>query len=173
MSDSLVVGLLGYDFIASSIVGLDFKNQTVTLYPRAAFSPQSLGVRPLHVMLDDGVPRVPVTIENVPGWFLLDTGAFGVLIYRHYLSKLPDVQASDSPINEISAVGGNVGARAYALKSFAFGPVMFATAQVFVPEESTIDLSDYDGIIGRNALSVYRVWLDYATQTAYLQQNAR
>src|SRR5271165_2646717 len=84
-----VVGLIGFDFIASAITEIDFKAKTLTLYPRSAFAGNLPGRRALGLDLDDGIPRVKASVEDVPGNFLVDTGAFMTLAYHDYVSKLP------------------------------------------------------------------------------------
>ena len=85
--DSRVVGLIGFDFLASAITELDFKAKTLTLYPRSAFAASMAGLRALPIQLDDGVPRTKVSVEDVPGSFLVDTGAFMTLAELHAFSR--------------------------------------------------------------------------------------
>lgn len=166
---SRVVGLLGFDFLASAIPCIDFKNGRVTLYPRAALIAQSSQLQAMPMMVDDAVPRVPVNVENVQGWFLLDTGAFATMMYNEYLSKLRNTTVADERVGRISAVGGSVRVRPYTVTDFAFGAVLFRSADVLVPQESTFDMVDYDGIIGRDVLSSYQVWLDYTDRQAFVK----
>jgi hypothetical protein len=49
---------------------------------------------------------------------------------------------------------------------------MFGAADVYVPTESTFDETDYDGIIGRDVLPAYLIFLDYQTGTIYLKPNS-
>jgi hypothetical protein len=123
----------------------------------------------MPMILDDGVPRVQALFEKTKGWFLLDTGSFGTILYKNYLQKLPNVHLAPATVDAISAVGGDVDARNYSVDDFAFGPVMFRNATVTVPEESTLDIVDYDGIIGRDALSAYDFCLDYTDRAAFLK----
>jgi hypothetical protein len=51
--------------------------------------------------------------------------------------------------------------------------VLFRNALVTVPEESTFDMVDYDGIIGRDALSVFDLCLDYTNRQAFLKSEAK
>lgn len=67
------------------------------------------------------------------------------------------------------AAGGIVDTRSYAVNDFSLGPLLFRNAVVRVPQQSTFDFSDYDGIIGRDALSEYDVCLDYADRQAFLK----
>lgn len=169
LADARIVGLLGFDFLASGITCIDFKNRQITLFSRTTFIARTAGFVPEPMMVDDGVPRIPASFEKVPGWFLLDTGAFGTVLYNDYVRKLPSAHVTDSPIDGLSAVGGDVDVRAYATNDFIVGPVMFRNAVVYVPQQSTFDMLDYDGIIGRDALSVFDVCLDYADRQVFLR----
>lgn len=154
---SHVVGLLGCDFLASAIVGFDFKKQTVTLYPRALFDPTALGVRAVPLQVDDCVPRVAAEFENVPGSFLMDTGAFGMVLY-------PGITAE--------AIGGEVYMTTYDVSDFIFWSIKYDVGRVRVPDPtSTFADPDYDGIIGRNPLKEYVFYLDYADSLAFFKPN--
>jgi hypothetical protein len=169
IGDARVVGLLGFDFLANAVSCFDFKAQTVTMYSRAAFAPLSAGFQAMPMIVDDGVPRVSASFENIKGWFLLDTGSFGTILYKDYVRKLPSLLTTETGIGRIGAVGGVVDSRNYAVSDFAFGPVLFRNATVTVPEESTFDVTDYDGIIGRDALSAYNFCLDYTDRAAFFK----
>jgi predicted aspartyl protease len=170
-----VVGLIGFDFFASSIIELDFKKQTLTLYPRSLFAAtvqamRAQGARALQLQLDDGIPRVEASVENVPGNFLIDTGAFGMMAYHDYVSKLPTV-TTDPEQAEFDTVGGTMRASLLRVTDFKFGGIIFRAADFYEPTTSTFDITDYDGIIGRNALSVYKVTFDYADTLLFLSDN--
>ncbi len=165
---SRIVGVLGCDFIASSVLGIDFQKSTVTLYP-SGFDPRSFGMFALPLQLDDSVPRVQASFEGVPGFFLVDTGAAGTIAYQTYVRKL----GSSAPLVEqgmsLSAVGGEVPAQLRRLTDLEFGGIHFGDAAVFVPSSSTFNLSDYDGILGRDVLSQYQLFFDYAKRQLYIK----
>jgi hypothetical protein len=169
LGSTRIVGLLGFDFLASAIPCANMHAQTVTFYSRAGFAQRTAQFAALPMMVDDGVPRVPATFEGIQGWFLIDTGAFGTLLYENYLQKLPNAHVVQTGISGLTAVGGDVPTRSYAVSDFAFGSALFRNAVVTVPQISTFDLLDYDGIIGRDVLSTYEVCLDYANRQAFLR----
>ncbi len=173
-----VVGLLGCDFLASAIVGFDFKKEQVTLNPWSGFDPHALGVRAMPIQMDDCVPRVGASFENVPGWFLLDTGGFGTMLYHHYLDKLPQagvaLRTGDiSPRDLIfESVSGDVHSQIYDVQNMVFGPLAYRTGQVVVPDSNqTFQDPDYDGIIGRNVLKEYAFYLDYNDGLLFIKDN--
>ena len=166
--DGKIVGLLGCDFIAGSIVGIDFGKQTVTLYPRASFNPQQVGAT-VHrsIDVDDGIPRVSGSIEGVAGNFLIDTGSFLTVLYPNYLHKLPNVSLSDDPAPTMGTVGGALRTHAYNVADLTLGPIVQKSAQVTVPSTSTWDILDYDGVFGRGVLKDAAIYFDYANRLVY------
>lgn len=159
------VGLVGYDFLASAIMGVDFKNQTVTAYPPGV-SPTHDPVVKVPVQLDDGVPRVQASFEGVSGNFLMDLGAYRTILYSYYVKKLPSAtNIQDDQIVEF--VGGDVELAQYMLQDFEFGGIRFPDGKYLVSEDSTADADGYDGIIGRDALAGYVLYFDYADQAIY------
>jgi predicted aspartyl protease len=163
-----IVGILGCDFIASAVVGIDFQKSTVTLYPDS-FDPHALGMVTLPLQMDDGVPRVQASFEGVPGFFLLDTGAMGTVAYDTYVQKLKSTPPMLEQGLSLSAVGGVVPAQLKRLTDLEFGGIHFGDASVFVPSSSTFNLSDYDGILGRDVLSQYQLFFDYAKRQLYIK----
>ncbi|MHB8442623.1 MAG: retropepsin-like aspartic protease [Candidatus Tyrphobacter sp.] len=173
-----VVGLLGCDFLASAIVGFDFKTRQVTLNPWSGFDPHALGVRAMPIQMDDCVPRVGASFEGVAGSFLLDTGGFGTLLYHHYLDRLPRAGVAlrtgeASPQDLIfESVAGNVHSQIYDVQNMIFGPLGYRTGQVVVPDSNqTFQDPDYDGIIGRNVLKEYLFYLDYNDGLLFIKDN--
>lgn len=169
--DSLIVGLLGYDMFASAVIGIDFKKRTVTFFSRDAFVNQSQGVIPVPVQIDDGVPRVPVSLENIRGSFLLDTGDDFTTVFKPFLDRLPDAHREKGPWGISVGVSSYVRTSSYLVNDLAFGPISFDRAEVSVPESNDFGLLDYDGMIGRNQLEDYIVYFDYANGMVYLRAN--
>jgi hypothetical protein len=165
-----VIGLIGFDFIASAITELDFKAKTLTLYPRSGFLANGPGMRALPIQLDDGVPRTKASIEDVPGNFLVDTGAFMTLTYSDYVNKLPSTPR-DPYKSQIGTVYGPQDVVVLHLSDFLFGGILIRSVDVVEPTHSTYDIMDYDGIIGRDALKVYKVTFDYADGILFLRDN--
>ncbi|HEY9084495.1 MAG TPA: aspartyl protease family protein [Candidatus Tyrphobacter sp.] len=178
---SRTVGLLGCDFLASAVVGIDLKNAKVTLIPWASFNAAALGVQAMPIEMDDCVPRVAASFENVPGAFLLDTGDFATMLYPHYVAKLPRAgvastgETADTQFGAgtlFSAVGGSVHSKFYDVSNFIFGGIQYRVGQVIVPDRtSTFQDPDYDGIIGRNVLKEYVFYLDYNDDLMFIKPN--
>lgn len=167
---SQIVGELGLDFWSSAIVGIDFKNKTVTLYPANTSPPDVASLSALPISLDDGVPRARVSVEGVQGYFLLDTGSASTVFYRHYFVQLRSKAPLDESL-ETRWVGGIVDMAAYSVDDLAMGPAQFKHASIAVPPDTSVDDQDYDGIIGRNIMEYYKMYFDYEGHAVYLRTN--
>lgn len=167
---SLLVGLMGFDLLASAVTEIDFRAETVTAYPDAQFDPKELGLVPVPLQTDDGIPRASASIEDVPGAFLVDTGATGTLVYENYARKLPSAPLLSDDYR-IGTVGGTMNAQLHAVTDLRFGGILFRSANVIVPSSSTFDISDYDAVLGRDALAAYRLYFDYPHQMLYVKPN--
>lgn len=168
--DFRVVGLMGFDFLASALTEIDFKAKTLTLYPRNGFNPYAGGMRPVQMDLDDGIPRVKASFEDVPGNFLVDTGSTMTLAYSDYVHKLPSAPR-DPYKTDIGTVGGALDVVVVHLSDFLFAGMQFRSVDVLEPTGSTFDIADYDGIIGRDALSAYKLTFDYADNILFVHDN--
>jgi hypothetical protein len=163
------VGLLGVDFIASSVLGINFKRETVTAYPSFSFAPTAAMIK-IPIELDDGIPRVAASFGGVPGRFLLDTGAGTTILYSSYFNRLPHTELLEGEWTS-TFVGGEVPMKPYLVRDFSFGGITFRQAGILVPQTSTADIGDYDGIIGRDVLQEYTIFLDYGREAIYLMPN--
>jgi hypothetical protein len=173
-----IVGLLGCDFFASAIVGLDFKKQTVTLYPRSTFDPTSMSLVAVPLRTNDCTAHVAAMFDGVPGTFTLDTGADATMVDRAYLQKLPhavlerDTESLPEGSDYAGFIGGAVATNDYAVDDFIFAGTRFRKGDVIVPNNFSLeDTFGVDGIIGRNVLRMFTVYLDYADGVAFFKLN--
>ncbi|MBV9269568.1 MAG: aspartyl protease family protein [Candidatus Eremiobacteraeota bacterium] len=164
------VGLLGRDFLASNIVEIDYKNKMVFVWPRDKFAQASQGVDPVTADFSGDSPSIEASFEGVKGKFLFDTGAAFSMIYRPYLETLPTHNPNGNHVTGMF-VGGEVDMTGYTLRELVLGPILFHNADVWVPTSSTAVIDGYDGILGRDILSAYRVFIDYQSAKLYLVLN--
>ncbi|HEX5275324.1 MAG TPA: pepsin/retropepsin-like aspartic protease family protein [Candidatus Rubrimentiphilum sp.] len=165
-----IVGVLGLDFWSSAIVGIDFKDKTVTLYPADTSPPDAASLSAMPIELDDGVPRAPASVEGVQGYFVLDTGSASTIFYRHYFDQLRTKTPLEESL-ETRWLGGIVDMAGYSVDDFAMGPAQFKHASVALPPSGSNFDSDYDGIIGRNIMEYYKMYFDYEGHAVYLRPN--
>ncbi|MGH7736643.1 MAG: aspartyl protease family protein [Candidatus Tyrphobacter sp.] len=171
------VGLIGCDFFQSAIVGVDFKDRTLTLYPRSTFDPQALGLVAVPIRTNNCVPEVAAMIEGVHGLFLVDTGADLTLLSHSYLRKLSYVQRADDSSSMFSStgyvefLGGQAAVHTYVVNDFVFAGTEFRTGYVQALDSDNDVLGDDDGTIGRNVLRAFKVYFDYADGVAFFKVN--
>lgn len=165
-----IVGLLGLDFWASAIVGIDYKKKTVTLYPPSTSPPDASSLSAMPIAIDDGVPRATASIEGVQGSFLLDTGSPSTVIFRHFFDQV-HTKTPTGQIFETMWLGGNIDMDVFGVRDFAMGGAQFRQANVAVPPSTSLDFPDYDGIIGRNIMEYYVMYFDYEGHAIYLRPN--
>ncbi len=166
---SHVIGLIGYDFLASGIYKIDFKARTLTLYPSNGFDPKALGLNGVPLQLDDGIARANVWINGVHGHVLIDTGAFSTMLYSRFANKVH--ASSDNVDTRFETVGGGMNARVVHIQNLIFGGIRFQIGRAIVPDSSTFNVSDYDGLLGRDVLSAYQLFFDYPDHALFVKPN--
>ncbi len=82
--DTKIVGVLGYDFLASNAFKLDFANGTLGVVPATQFVAPSDAIA-LPMTLDDGVPTVAMSIgEGIARHVVFDNGMPFTLVFGSY-----------------------------------------------------------------------------------------
>jgi len=175
------VGIIGYDFFASVGLKVDWDTGKVIAYaPGAMPMPQTSITLPL--LLDDLIPYVPATIDDVASdHFLLDTGADEVYIFPafarahkkeladEFLGRKMQVDFGD----EFSSVGETGVQETFPtqLKNFVFGvPFSNFIVQVINSDQKYPD-HDLDGLIGYQFLHYFNLYFDYAGSRIVLEPN--
>jgi hypothetical protein len=179
-----VVGLLGYDFFAGSVVKVDYVNKTVdAIDPSAFVSPKGEAFQ-LPIKLDDRQPMVTARLGDAgDGTFIVDTGAFGVLVFPPYVkAHREDLSYVDygfgfgsvfTPLIFSSGVGGDIGLRPMIASAFHFADVGFDDFEVFEAiAKSDFQGEDNDGLIGYEFLRYFDVYFDYKDSMLVFQPNA-
>lgn len=166
------VGLLGCDFFASGIVGIDMKAKRVTITAPDSFDPKALGLQAIPLKLDDCVPDVDASFDGVAGTFLLDTGAWETVLQPPFARKLHSARPlSPGERSSMGFIGGDVAGADYEIPDLRLGPILFRHAAAFVPADRSSDYGVDDGIIGRAVMAYYVIYFDYGTGTAYVKAN--
>jgi hypothetical protein len=172
-----IVGLLGSDFWASGIVGLDFKNDKVTLYPPEATVPDPQGIVVMPLGIQDSLPVVHASIEGLDGDFLFDTTALASIVSQHFLDRLnfksavTTYQSILTPHYEMARRTGTESVAPYMVSDLVFANGRFPSAMLFLPLQTEVNDARYDGILGRSILSSYMLYVDYLGRAIYLKPN--
>ena len=167
-----IVGLLGYDFIAGSIIKIDYERGTVDALPYDTPFPHDALV--VDAALDDGVPMIAVTVNGKVGErFIIDTGAWDIVLFSGFAQRNAGAISDHSPGQIISrwfnlvtseGVGGALHTRGIGLERFKIGPIVFNDfiAEVMSGDQPAFEGEDTDGLVGAAVLSAFDVYLDYA-----------
>lgn len=181
---TFVIGLLGYDFIAGSVLHADYLNGTVEALDASAFSPPA-GAIGIPVALDDGVPYATGSVGGVKGaGFIIDTGADRSMLFSTFAQAHPAamadqglgdaMQASYPFVNHIRGVGGTIDVRSTQVKNFEFAGLTFPEWLFMVTDRrKSFEGEDFDGLIGQDFLRNFDVYLDYAHAHVWLVPNDR
>ena len=177
-----LVGLIGYDFIASLSLRIDYDHQTLEAFlPGQYVPPANAFVIP--AALDDHIPIVPAQIGNAIGeHFVLDTGADLGFVFPAFAANHPDdvrdrgagrrLQDVD-PFMYAVGVGGTVHLKPTQVEFLSLGGVRFDDWVVYVmPGNTAQEEEDYDGLIGYDFLRYFSVVFDYRNSLIYLEPNA-
>lgn len=172
-----VVGLLGFDFLASCGIKIDYARGTVDAVRPGAFVAPA-GTTPLSVRLNSGTPVARATIGEATGDdFILDTGAaFSYVLFQRFARAHPEAASisGDGRVRYGSGVGGSLSFRSIAAKRVELGTWSFGDAVgVEALSPNALGFDNEDGLIGADILKLFTVYLDYATRHVYLTPNGR
>jgi len=182
--DVPIAGLLGYDFIAGTVLHIDYYRGVVEAVSPAAFSPPA-GAIALPLRLDDGVPIISVKIGASQGeTFVVDTGADRSMIFSSFAISHPsevkdqglgEEMTSSLPfISDINGVGGTVQVRPVQVSALQIGTIRLPAWLFEVSQDApSFEGDDYDGLIGQDVLRNFDVYFDYGRAMLYLLPNDR
>ena len=178
--ETKVVGLLGYDFIRSVGLTIDYARKKVTAIPAGNVAPPTSASRSeaLPIRLNDHVPMVAARINgSIAERMIVDTGFSGdVVLFDYFSRRYPEAVAPrvaariDNPALLVG-VGGSVSTKRYRIAHVDFGKYHFA--QLDVSQVADPKIYDYaaDGLIGTAILRRFAVTFDYAGGKMYLVRN--
>jgi hypothetical protein len=166
-----IVGLLGTDFIASGALEVNFQNETLTMYRRVPGDLAATGWSALPLRLDFGGPLVKAAYSGVSGYFVADLGADYSTLFPHYFAKFPNLVPRGAPDDgEMVTLGGRpFGVKHITMRDLVIGDWIFGGVQVVVPSAVYAQERDYDGLIGRDALSNFNLIFDYANSRLWFK----
>jgi predicted aspartyl protease len=177
-----IVGLLGFDFLDSAVIRIDYEHGTVDAMDPSQFTPPD-NAKAFNVALDDGVPFCSAVLGNQRGeHFLLDTGSSFVVVFSEFANEHPSAVADmgggraeriASPDFHGIGVGGNVQQLPVEVSDLQFGGVDFGRQMIYLTHSArALEGEDEDGLIGSPILQYFNVFLDYGRGRVLLQKNA-
>lgn len=183
--ENRVVGLLGYDFLAQTVLKFDYMNGTIDIIPHDQFSAKSIAASyVVPLTFDDGLPIVPaqmgtsvntrIAVNNALPW----TIAFGPLIDKNPKDFVDDPGVKRGTAVVPFADENNFGASASVWQTrvshLRFGPFDYQQDLILAttfPFE--IGGRSIDAMIGIDNLSYFDVYLDYPDNQMILKPNKR
>ena len=173
-----VVGLLGFDFIASLALSLDYERGSVSAIDYDAFkAPADPRTVVLPIRVGNQGPETDVSIDGHLGErFEIDTGGVGgILITDLFTRRYPGLTSgfrSGGGNVYLSGVGGQFATTAYIVPSLRMGTTTFKdfTALV-IGSDRLYTFGGFDGVIGPEILQYFTVTTDYLDSTIYLEPN--
>lgn len=159
-----VVGIIGYEFFARTMIELDFPKKEMRVFEPGKFA------------LDGGVwekirfssrhPIVQAKFEgDRQGWFRLDTGSDGsVTFHGPTVAKYELLKNRETRTVKLGGVGGTIDAQIGPIDWFELAGKKFAKPRVTFMKGNEGPLADAytDGNIGMQFLSPFRLIFDYS-----------
>ena len=177
-----IVGLLGFDFIADTVLHVDYYHHKVDAIDPGFFTAPATA-RMLTIDLDDRVPFAPGSIGGVTGsHFIIDTGADLTTVFSSFAATHPDA-VRDTGLGktirmgtefdpEADAVGGTFTEQPAEVSSFQVGSLNFTNWLLMVGHTpASYNDTDEIGLVGADFLSLFDVWFDYSNSAIYLDPN--
>lgn len=166
-------GFLGAELFKRFVVTIDFKNSLITLTHLNAFRYRGKGVS-LPIKFYEGlIPQVRSEVDEVAGWFKIDTGynaslvLFGKFVNENgLLAKYSPKTSSPGGVTLTGEVGDapNARVRHFKLGSLTLQDVLTS----FFPEKEGFN-SAFAGAIGTVLLKQFKVIIDYKRQRIILE----
>jgi predicted aspartyl protease len=179
-----VAGLLGYDFIASCVIHIDYLHGEADALSAASFQAPPNAIE-IPIRLDDGVPVIDVKISaTMSDRFILDTGADRSVLFSRFVTEHPNAAADQGLgeqfteaypfLNAVTGVGGEINVTHTQVPSLSIGSATFPRWLFSVVHDaSAFEVEDYDGLIGQDVLRNFDVYLDYPNLKVYFVPNER
>jgi predicted aspartyl protease len=162
-----VAGIIGFPFFRSNPVGIDYPRHTLTVYGDD-FDPASLGAPAQPIQLIDGVRAslVHVWFAGRRATMLLDTGSSITILWPATADHLAGDYGDNREMRlayERTAYG-----RSKTVHNVQFGSLLLHNLTVIVPDADFAPSPQYDGILGRDVLSLVTIVIDYAHSAIYV-----
>lgn len=182
--DTKAVGLLGYDFIRSVGLMIDYMNRRVTAVKAESFAPPLMTPESdiLPIRLGSHVPIIAATINGATAeGMIVDTGGAGdLMLFDYFNRRYPEALAPrvaariglETMPFLLTGVGGVIDAKGLVLQQVDIGRYHFRDYEAMdVVSMRNYTLYAVDGLIGPGILRHFTVVFDYAGGKMYLVHN--
>jgi len=180
-TDKRIVGILGFNFLQSAIVKIDYEHESVHVLDPAMFNPPPDAVV-LELDPTARVPLVSASIGTATGTsFMIDTGASTVVVFARLAKAYPNEFTADQELKDDAQtmyyrsfwpVCGEIQQKPYAVSQVSLGRLGVRNWTVWKPEDkSCFTPPGIDGLIGYDFLRLFNVYIDYSNDRVILEPN--
>lgn len=177
-----LVGLLGYDFIRSLGLTIDYMHHRLTAFPAGKYIPPVMTPESdiLPIRLGDYVPEITATINGaVAEHVAVDTGASGadLMLFDYFALRYPDAVSPRVAmrLNNLEyvphGIGGGFESKALQLKEVDIGRYHLPNTDALQITSARKFQFNIDGLVGSGFLQRFTVGFDYAGGKMYLVHN--
>ncbi|MBV9277758.1 MAG: aspartyl protease family protein [Candidatus Eremiobacteraeota bacterium] len=170
-----VDGLIGSEVLSRFITTFDYANRQITFALRGSQTTQLSN--PIDFAFNGDTPQIRATLDGIPGWFTVDTGARGSLsldapFVRSHPSIVPPASAPTGTLG--FGVGGGAIGRLGRVRELEIGGFTIANpvAAFTMTSQGAFAASDIVGNIGGAIWKRFAVTFDYPDQRIGLRPNA-
>jgi len=182
-SDRVVDGVIGYSLFSRYAVEVDYVSRVVDLYEPKTYQYSGSGESiPIKVMGNVPFARVKIPVESgkpLEGQFIVDMGAgrFSLILNTPFVESHHLLAVAQKTIEELGAkgVGGDVKLLVGRLPQLQLGRFTFSNPVVYLAQDrkGAFASTEFNGVIGGELLSRFKVIFDYAHERMYLEPNSR
>jgi len=176
-----ISGVIGNDILKELVIEVDYASQVINLYEPKSYQYSGSG-EVIPITLEDNLPfvRGRVALENgqaIEGKFELDSGSTAAVTFNTpFVDKHKLVDSiSRTSQSRLGGVGGSAQAFSGRLKSLRLGHFELENSVARFSRATRGDdaSATYDGLIGGEILSRFKVVFDYSRRQMILEPNAQ
>lgn len=172
-----VYGIIGYDLFSRFVVEIDYRQKYIQLYEPKHHRNKGKG-EVVKISLQRGKPYLPATIittnnDTVTLQLLLDTGATQALTVFHRNIAPPDKQI-DAFLGR--GLSGDIMGKLGRVASLSLANFQLTQVITGFPDDASLQFAvnqtnNWDGNLGADALSRFKVTINYPKEELYLVKN--
>jgi hypothetical protein len=166
-----ILGLIGFDFFADSVVRFDLDHGVADAILPSAFKPPAdcVGV---PLALDDRTPAVRARAGGTSGRLVLDTGANRSIFTTAFAARADVALDASAGVAHFRGVGGTGIGEAVHVKTFDLAGLGIGDPVVDV-SDADLGSEGIDGTIGTDILHDYELYFDYRSAQVYVRRSRR
>jgi len=178
-----IVGTLGYDFLASHIIHVDYLHHLVEVLPTSALPAGKLPIAhalDIPIQFDDGALLVPMAIaDGFTEHAILTPSMPWTVVFGKYVNAHADTLKGGGahtsafvPFADQASYGKTIDTWIAHTNILSFANLNFSDLPIVATEESYDD-RDIDAVVGYDYLAFYDIYFDYPHDRLLLVPNDR